>query len=523
MSVPALKRYIDVLEKMGYNRLMLYTEDTYELDGEPLFGYMRGRYSKSELKEIDAYALSKGIELVPCIQTLAHLNQIFDWTPYQSIRDVDDILLLGEEKTYALIDKMFKTCSECFTSRKIHIGMDEAFMLGFGAYRRKHGITDRHELFLEHLNKVCEMANGYGLSPMMWSDMFFQLAFNKYYVGKNEGEIPQWVRDKAPKNVELVYWDYYAENKDVYSAMMEKHLDFDNDVSFAGGTWKWTGFLPSNVLSIRRSELALRTCNEHGIKNVMTTLWGDDGDECPVYATLPALFHFAECARGNYDLEDIKKKFEKIFNENFDDFMALDMVFPEGFDRRYITHNGSKVMFYNDPFIGKYDSTVYGTGAEAKQYAEFAKIMKRAKERSVNYKYIFEHFERFCEFLEVKYDLGYNARMAYKNKDRKALKNCVKNFKEAERRLNVFHAIFEKTWLTNNKPFGFEIQEIRIGGLMLRLKTCRKKLQDYIAGKIDNISELEVELTDFYGAGDKLEKLLPDCSNYQRISSVNRH
>ena len=35
---------------------MLYTEDTYEVDGQPYFGYMRGRYSKEEMKEIDDFA-----------------------------------------------------------------------------------------------------------------------------------------------------------------------------------------------------------------------------------------------------------------------------------------------------------------------------------------------------------------------------------------------------------------------------------------------------------------------------------
>ena len=37
---------------------MLYTEDTYEVDNEPYFGYMRGRYSADELRELDDYAYS---------------------------------------------------------------------------------------------------------------------------------------------------------------------------------------------------------------------------------------------------------------------------------------------------------------------------------------------------------------------------------------------------------------------------------------------------------------------------------
>jgi hypothetical protein len=37
-----------------------------------------------ELKEIDVYAQKCGMEVIPCIQTLAHLNQIFRWPKYRS-------------------------------------------------------------------------------------------------------------------------------------------------------------------------------------------------------------------------------------------------------------------------------------------------------------------------------------------------------------------------------------------------------------------------------------------------------
>ena len=91
---------------MGYTSMMLYTEDTYEIAGEPYFGYMRGRFTAEELKDLDRYAGLLGIELIPCIQTLAHLGSIFRWPAYRDVHDTADILLCGEEKTYALIEKM---------------------------------------------------------------------------------------------------------------------------------------------------------------------------------------------------------------------------------------------------------------------------------------------------------------------------------------------------------------------------------------------------------------------------------
>lgn len=133
-TVDSLKKWIDITTDLGYNTLMLYTEDTYEVPDNPYFGYMRGRYSCEELKEVDAYAKEKGMELIPCIQTLAHLNAIVRWPEYQPHFDIDDILLAEDDRVYELIDSMFKTLSSCFTTRIAHIGMDEAHNLGRGRY-----------------------------------------------------------------------------------------------------------------------------------------------------------------------------------------------------------------------------------------------------------------------------------------------------------------------------------------------------------------------------------------------------
>ena len=65
MNVGCVKKYIRILEKLGCDFLMLYTEETYEVDGEPYFGHHRGRFSKAELRELDAYAREHNVELLP--------------------------------------------------------------------------------------------------------------------------------------------------------------------------------------------------------------------------------------------------------------------------------------------------------------------------------------------------------------------------------------------------------------------------------------------------------------------------
>lgn len=61
---------------------------------------------------MDDYASLYGIELIPCIQTLAHLECMLRWKEYDKIRDIDNILLADEEATYDFIREMFSRWPE---------------------------------------------------------------------------------------------------------------------------------------------------------------------------------------------------------------------------------------------------------------------------------------------------------------------------------------------------------------------------------------------------------------------------
>ena len=49
LTVKSFKKFIDYISAFGYNSLEIYTEDVFEVDGEEMFGYLRGKYSKEEL------------------------------------------------------------------------------------------------------------------------------------------------------------------------------------------------------------------------------------------------------------------------------------------------------------------------------------------------------------------------------------------------------------------------------------------------------------------------------------------
>ena len=71
-----LRSILDRMALMGLNCLILYMEDVYELEGEPRFGYMRGGYTREQLRQMDDYAHSYGISIVASIQVLGHMEKV---------------------------------------------------------------------------------------------------------------------------------------------------------------------------------------------------------------------------------------------------------------------------------------------------------------------------------------------------------------------------------------------------------------------------------------------------------------
>ena len=487
MKPQRVKYLIDLLVKMGYNTLMLYTEDTYEVENQPLFGYMRGRYTVEEMKELVEYADSKGVEMIPCIQTLAHLPRIFQWPVYNEINDINDILLVDHDKTYDLIEDMFRTLRKCYKTDLIHIGMDEAFNIGLGKHLAKFGYENRFKLLIRHIDRVVGIAKKYNFKPMMWGDMFFRLARSTHSTDNTDG-ISQEVIDMVPNDLDLVYWDYFATNKEHYDNMIKAYSKFNNKMWFAGSGVTYAGLTPHIEFSLMFEKPAMESCRENGVDNVLITIWGDDGQETSQFTVLPVLHYAAEIYRGNDDLDSIKAKFKELFDIEFDDMLLLDL--PSSVLVENNGGNMDKIMLFADPFMGFYDCRVREDKSEEVQYKEFAEKLKPHTAHP-EFGYLFEIAETLCRVLEYKYTLGVRTREAYKAGD---VKEVVERYRKCEELVMNFYNAMKKRWNIEEKPFGFEVIDIRLGGLKQRLIHCREVLEQFDKGEIEKIEELEVEI-----------------------------
>lgn len=63
---------------------------------------------------------------------------------------------------------------------------------------------------------------------------------------------------------------------------------------------------------------------EAGVKAVMTTIWGDEGNECDIYSAIPGMLYHAEHAYTRQDEVNttlLRKKFDGITGGDFDDYV----------------------------------------------------------------------------------------------------------------------------------------------------------------------------------------------------------
>ena len=483
MTVPAVKRYIDQLAALGMNMLMLYTEDTYEVPEYPRMGYLRGRYTQKELRELDDYAASAGVELIPCIQALGHMKQFLQWPENRGIKDQPDVLLCGEEATYEFIEACVRSMRACMRSKRIHIGMDEAHGVGLGRYLAKNGMTDRFELLHNHVCRVTKICEAYGFRPIMWSDMYFRLGSktNDYY--DTESRIPQEIMDKIPA-IDLCYWDYYHTDEAFYDAMLARHEAMGSTV-FAGGVWTWWGFLP-HVDRTRMTMLpALRTCARRGVDMVFATLWGDDGAETNIPLSAGLLPYFSEnCWQGpDCSEEEIIRCGELVSGIPAKVQDAFALMYPEDLD----TATGKSLIWCDPlfPMLAGIKDTMENAIARSQRALD---ILRQYD--TIECRYAALVFEAMMGKAAVIKDL----RARYLAGDRAYLAALAKE--TLPQLAATYERLFEAhraLWIRDHKRPGWEVIAVRYGGAINRLKDAAQEIREYLDGAIPSIEALDEE------------------------------
>ena len=489
-SVSSVCRFLDRMALMGYSALLLYIEDNVKVEGYPYLGYMRGRYTEEDLRAIDDYAFAYGIEVIGCLECYGHMEKYLIWD--DSIRDTASVLLAREERTFTFLDKLIGTFARCLRSRRLHIGMDEAWDMGRGKFLDIHGYVPPAEIFAEYMERLSAIVASHGLHPMMWSDMYFRANDaghkNRYY-GSDVRDLDA-VSRQIPEDMTLVFW-HYGEAFGCDDEMLRMHKALDRPIIFAGGAWNWSGHFPENDYAEIATKASLAACRHHGVTSAMMTLWGS---ECPMGACLYALSYMAElCYRGEPDDATLASRFRATTGGDrafFHDMSGYHNEFGTAEDypvysRRFL----GRALFWQDVMEGLFDTHLFEK-AKSPHYAALAERMREAPQDEWQSLYGFA--ADVLTFLSVKCRIAERLYPSYTQGDCDTLATIANE--ELPVLLDLAKAVrasHRGIWAVERKPLGWSTYDRRYGALIARIEGAMLRLSDYLAGRVDTLEELD--------------------------------
>lgn len=513
--IDMLKQFIREMAFMGHSWFMLYMEDVYEVEGEPYFGALRGRYSIKDLQEVDRYAQLFGIQLIPCIQTLAHVDQYFMWEAVEyKYKDIDNIFNVGNTEVQALLTRMIASLRKAFSSDIIHIGMDEAFNLGRGRYFDENGLKSNQDIMREHLAFMKNLCKAYDFKPIVWDDMFFGSHSNN----KEDAE------PVIPNQIGLMYWDYYSCSVKHYREYLKLRRSIAKKTMFAGGAWRWTGYVPHHKKTLETTLAAIEACRKEKIKEIIVTTWGDDGSEAPLYTCMFGLVLYAYLDwHAEYQEAEFVQYLKLYTDMSFDEWMRQgEPDLFEGTTGNNYDITPSKYLLYQDPLGSKF--LHYIRTLTTDMDAVYIKLEQAFTEDAANtdnplQQHIAEFYALLMKTLHYKWRLPLDIWEAYKKADKKALQALIENKIEP-----LMSALAEtakarrRVWAEECRGFGSEVLDHRFGAMLMRLAVTQEVLTDYIRGKITRIDELEEERLDPCPESDKT--LEPQAIRYNRALRI---
>ncbi len=518
-KIKTIERMLDHLAVMGYGMAMLYTEDTVELEGRPYFGYMRGRYTPEQLRAVDDYAYAYGIEVIPCLECYGHMNRYLIWPEAKAIKDTSIVLLAREEATFEFVEHLITSVSACFRSKRIHIGMDEAWDMGRGKFMDKHGYVPPTQIFSEYMERLIAITRKHGLQPMMWSDMYYRASGLPYGGDPDNYLLPQHVVDEIPEGVELVYW-HYGERPYTDEIALCSHKATGHKVIYAGGLWGWIGHFPEHNYAMETIRFSLNACRKNDVREAMITIWTNDNAECDWFANLFGLSFFAElCYDRDASEEKLNARFaattaggdrEAFYTMSFYHDNFKDLARHEKWTERFL----GKPMFWQDVLEGLYDTHLFEYPMSGHYAASAEKMLAFANENEESEWHYLYHFAHLVfSYLATKTQIAERLHPAYRAGDKATLTEIADTMLPLLlEKTKAVHKAHKAMWFDHNNVIGWCNLDIRYAGVAARCETAIELLRAYLNGEISRIDSLEEV---------RLEKRVGGFAHYSHMSTPN--
>jgi len=291
-TMSTLRALVDRLSSWKVNQLQLYSEHTFAYRNHDEVHAAASPFTADEILDLDTYCRARYIELVPNQNCLGHMNRWLRHDRYRSLALAPDGFVdeWGMTRTamtidpanpdsLALIRELLAELLPLFRSRRVHVGLDEAWELP----------KSRMDEFLQWVTTLRSLPELTGREMLMWGDMI---------AGERD------LIRQLPAGVTVCEWGY----DDWHPFSERTALLAECAVPFwvAPGTSSWLTVVGRVTNAIGNCRVAAEAALAHGGGGYLNTDWGDQGHLQQLPVSDPGFAYGAAvswCLDTNADLD----------------------------------------------------------------------------------------------------------------------------------------------------------------------------------------------------------------------------
>ena len=113
--------------------------------------------------------------------------------------------------------------------------------------------------------------------------------------------------------------------------------------------------------------------------------------------------------------------------------------------------------------------------------------------------------------------MGIRLKNAYDSDNRVHLTALTEELPVLYKEVEAVRAAHRKQWFHSCRPFGWDVMDIRYGGVLCQIETTEYRLKAFLAGEIDDLPELAEPRLEFMPLNDFG---VPGIHHYREISAA---
>ena len=260
-TLDQIKQQLDFLVRWKANQYFFYSEGNIELDGYPLLN-PQARFTKSQIREIIAYARERHIDVVPAVELYGHLHDLFRIEKYSDLADFPHggEFNANDPRVKAVLEDWIAQLSDLFPSPFVDIGFDETWSIQ-KASEHAGSDTTPVKLFTQQLSTVTTLFQHHGKKVMAYADIMVK--------------IPGIV-DRLPPGIIALPWWYDPspdpEYKKWLAPLVEKHVPF----VVVSGVSSWDEIAPDFTMTFENIDTLLSAGKKARTLGLLNSVWTDD-------------------------------------------------------------------------------------------------------------------------------------------------------------------------------------------------------------------------------------------------------